>query len=260
MFYELKHPLNADYCKIEGGENFSFSPHIHHCFEIILITGGQMEIRIDDKFYRLKKGEAVIIFPNQIHSLRTMTESRHILCVFSQKLINSYAKKVQGRVPHENAFTPPSFLAEELRRLFDEKNDIVVKGVLYSLCGCFDTAASYRDASAPRSDTLLFKIFEYIEANYKGDCSLKDLAAHTAYDYAYLSKFFKKSVGIPYNDYVNHYRVSEACYLLRSSEMTILQISEECGYDSLRSLNRNFKERVQLSPAGYRKQYKNEAG
>ena len=101
---------------------------------------------------------------------------------------------------------------------------------------------------------LLYKIFKFIELNYNKDCSLSTLSKNTGYDYAYLSRYFKKIVGISYNDYVNQYRISRACYLLQNCEMTILEISNECGVNSLRSLNRYFKEQLGIPPAEYRKQ------
>ena len=128
-----------------------------------------------------------------------------------------------------------------------------IKGLLYSLCGCFDLTATYREANAG-SNMLLYNIFKFIELNYNKNCTLTDLSKNTGYDYAYLSRYFKKIVGLSYNDYVNQYRISKACYLLQNYEMTILEISNECGFNSLRSLNRNFKEQLGIPPAEYRKQ------
>ena len=42
--------------------------------------------------------------------------------------------------------------------------------------------------------------------------------------------------------------------MLQNNEMTVLEISNECGFNSLRSLNRNFKEQLGIPPAEYRKQ------
>ena len=103
---------------------------------------------------------------------------------------------------------------------------------------------------------LLYDIFKFIENNYNKNCTLANLAKYTGYDYAYLSRYFRKAVGISYNDYVNQYRISKACYLLQNSEMTVLEISNECGFNSLRSLNRHFKEQLGMPPSDYRKQLK----
>ena len=70
MFYEYNHLGSPDYLKIKKNNNFSFPSHLHQCFEIIIILSGEMEITIDGKKKHPKKGEASLIFPNQIHELK----------------------------------------------------------------------------------------------------------------------------------------------------------------------------------------------
>ena len=87
MFYELKHLGSPHYLKVEKGENFSFPMHLHQCFEVIVVLSGEMKITVDGIEYILKSREALLIFPNQIHSLES-TQSQHVLCIFSFFLIN----------------------------------------------------------------------------------------------------------------------------------------------------------------------------
>ena len=126
------------------------------------------------------------------------------------------------------------------------------KGVLYSLCGQFDKNAAYIPRQSD-NQKLLHKIFSFVEREFKGDCTLKKLAETTAYEYSYLSRTFRKTVGISFNTYVNHYRLSHACYLMENSDASILQCSLDSGYTSLRSFNRNFKEHFGITPAEFRK-------
>ena len=91
------------------------------------------------------------------------------------------------------------------------------------------------------------------EENFNKNCSLKDLSTALGYDYAYLSRYFKKITGISYNDYLNSFRLNSACYLLQNSNLSVIECAEECGYKSLRTFNRNFKEYYGQSPSNYRK-------
>lgn len=253
MFYEFKHSLSADYFTIETGTDFEYPAHLHHCFELLCVTEGEMHVEVDEQKYGLKEGDALMIFSNQIHSMKTNGHSKHVLCLFSPKLISAYSEKTASTVPVDNLFRPVKFYIDRLATFNNQTSLIDLKGLLYSLCGEFDATASYREANAG-SNILLFNIFKFIEQNYNKNCALTNLAKSTGYDYAYLSRYFKKSVGLSYNDYVNQYRISKACYLLQNNEMTVLEISNECGFNSLRSLNRNFKEQLGIPPAEYRKQ------
>lgn len=253
MFYEFKHPMSADYFKVETGTDFSFPAHIHHCFEFISVADGEMTVNIDSCEYTLSRGEAVLLFPNQIHSLSTENNSRHVLCLFSPNLVSAYASMTKSRIPVSNGFSPDSYLISKIAALSENPSIIEIKGILYLLVSEFHKNASYRDSDL-KSDNLIYRIFRFIDENYTRDCSLMALSRVTGYEYTYLSRFFKKIVGMPYNDYVNEYRISKACYLLTNKRATVLEISGECGFNSLRSFNRNFKERLGISPELYRRQ------
>lgn len=250
MFYQYNHLGSPDYLKIEQNRNFSFPSHLHQCFEIIIILSGKMNIIIDGTEYTLKKGEASLIFPNQIHELKSV-ESEHVLCIFSPGLVQAYATKVTNKVPKNNKFRPNDYLVEQLEKL-DGASLVTKKGVLYSLCGQFDASAEYI-AKKTDSQKLLHKIFSFVENNFADRCSLSKLADITRYDYSYLSRYFKKNIGISFNSYVTHYRLSHACYLLENTTQSIAQCAFESGFSSLRSFNRTFKENLKMTPIQYRK-------
>ena len=94
-----------------------------------------------------------------------------------------------------------------------------------------------------------------MEESFGGDCSLKKLAEKTGYDYAYLSRIFRKIVGISYNSYVNHCRLNHACYLMVNTDFPIIQCALESGYESVRSFNRNFKAYLGITPTEYRENH-----
>lgn len=128
---------------------------------------------------------------------------------------------------------------------------MAVKGLLYSLCSEFGTSVSYHEREKTK-ENLLVKIFEFVENNYNKDCSLEALSAYTAYHSVYLSRYFKQCTGLTFTEHVNQYRIHEACYILKNSQQKILKIAYDCGFDSLRSFNRNFKKIIGMTPNEYR--------
>lgn len=252
MFYEAKHSLDPEYCRIESGSDFSYPPHIHSCFEMIVITDGEMEVSVGDCSKILKKGEGAFIFPNRIHGMKTYEKSDHKLCIFSGKLINYYSKKTMSCVPKDPFFTLDKTALSLFCSLTDESSLCIKKSVLYYLAGLFDATAVYVSTESASDFSLLYEILKYIEENYTSECTLKKLAEKLKYDYAYLSKYFIKKIKMSFNEYVNRRRISEVCHLLTTTDKSVLDISSECGYGSLRSLNRNFREIMGLTPAEYR--------
>lgn len=254
MFYQNHSSLATDGLKLENGIDFNFPMHLHSSFEFIVVTEGEMQVSVDGKDYFLHQQEALLVFPNQMHELKTPEHSCHFLCIFSSNLVQAYSKVFTSKIPADNKFTPCFSDVEKLASITKNDSIIKIKGCLYSICSQFDEIAEYSERKLA-DDDLILKIFRFVEENYNGDCSLDALSKNTSYHYVYLSKFFKKCTGISFTDYVNRYRISEACYLLQNSQSTILQTAFDCGFDSLRSFNRNFKNIMGVTPSAYQESF-----
>lgn len=53
---------------------------------------------------------------------------------------------------------------------------------------------------------------------------------------------------------MNRIRITHASTMLRTTEMPILDISEEIGFHSVSSFNRHFMDIIGMTPSQYRKQ------
>lgn len=247
MFYQFSHIGTTEYLTTERGKNFSFPPHMHQCFEFISIVSGEMTVVIDNINYVLKTGDAVLIFPNQIHSLSSR-ECEHFLLIFSPKLVSAYYSRHTQKKPVNNQFSPDTFIMNGVNNLREDASTTHKKGILYLLCDAFDQSAVYM---IDENKNLLEKIFLFIDKQYCGSCTLTDLSKHIGYNASYLSRYFKKCVGMSFNRYVNIYRLNQACYLMENTQKSILSCAMESGYESIRTFNRNFKDHFGISPKQY---------
>lgn len=254
MFYEFQHFGVSEYFCKECGENFNFPTHLHQSFEFITVLDGEMQITVDNNRYSLKKGESVLIFPHQLHSLSSI-KSKHMLCIFSPELVKAYASKVSNTKPVENKFILNNYLIRTLDNILDKSSTFEKKGILYSICAEFDKNAEYVKRLSC-DESLLQSMFEFVEKNYAGECELLYLAEKLGYSYSYLSRYFKKVTGISFNMYLNRYRINNSCYMLDNSKCSILNCALENGYKSIRSFNRNFKSLVGITPIEYKNREK----
>lgn len=249
MIYEFKHFGHSEYFCKEYGKNLCFPSHLHQSFEFITITSGEMQLITAGVEYTLKKGESMLIFPNQLHSLESKS-SEHMLCIFSPELVHAYASKVKDKQPENNKFILDEYLISAVDKLTEDSRTIEKKGVLYLICSAFDMSAVYKN-SISSDESLLYKIFSFIESNYTNDCSLYALSKATGFSYSFLSHYFKKTMNLSFNTYVNKTRISKACYMLGNTSCSVLQCAYNCGYKSLRSFNRNFKALLGITPSEY---------
>ena len=250
MFFQLEHIGTADYFKKETGENFNYPPHLHQSFELIYLDEGEMTVTVNEVSYLLKKGDALLIFPNQVHAIYS-TISKHTLFIFSPSIVQSFFTETTGKLPYKNSFTLSTNCINSLKALSEHSSKFEMKGALYTACALFDKEARFYDYTASKENTL-FKILYYIEENFQNACTVRDIAEHIGYNPEYISRFFKNKMGIPCNYYINARRLNQAAYLLTNSNATYLYCALESGFTSLRSFNRNFKKHFGLSPTEYK--------
>lgn len=250
MFYQLSHLGRNDYFTRENGENFSYPPHLHQSFELILIKDGEMNVTINDTTYRLSMGEAVLIFPNQIHSMSSV-KSSHTLFIFAPQFIESYWAEKSTLIPQDNRVRLDERAFSYLLELENDSSRLEIKGALYLACAQFDKNKSYKRITE-QGHTTLFKILSFIEENFKKECSLSTISSNIGYSEEYISRFFSRSMKITFNQFLNARRLNHAAHLLQSTNEAILTLALESGYTSLRSFNRNFKLYYGMTPNEYR--------
>ncbi|MBQ7225583.1 MAG: helix-turn-helix transcriptional regulator [Clostridia bacterium] len=252
MLYQTQHSVLGDKATLESGSDLSFPIHIHNSFEVIIATEGEIEVTVGGNKYIAAGNRCVLVFPNQLHEIETPRHSKHAILIFSPQLVRAFSKRFEANVPKSNSFLLDSFYINKIVELKGNKSTVGLKGLLYSVCDEFDKNAEYTEFTGD-GQNLLFKIFSFVSENYKGNCSLYELANQTAYNYVYLSKHFSKNTGISYTEYVCRFRINEACYLLTNTSNTMIDVAYESGFDCLRSFNRSFKSILGISPSEYRK-------
>jgi len=257
MFYQYDQ-LGGDpeYIASDISVNMSYPEHMHQDFEFLLILEGQMKVTVDFRCETLNAGDAVLIFPNQVHSFES-TCSRCIMLLFSPLIVGSYTKIVKNRIPVSGIFRPNEYLADSLCTLSDKSPITFKKAVLYMLCDQFGRQAEYVGKSLVKEKPLTDMLI-YVENSFGSECSLQNIADQIGYDYKYLSHLFKRSVGINFNEYVNNYRLAYARNLMATTENSILQCALDSGFGSVRTFNRLFKARFGMTPVQFRTQGKAE--
>jgi AraC-like DNA-binding protein len=99
------------------------------------------------------------------------------------------------------------------------------------------------------------RIFEYIDTNFNNKMKLGEVAREFHFNEWYFSKYFKKISGTTFTKYLNSIRINKAKAMLRESEMKITEISARCGYETIRTFNREFKSLTGITAMEYKKVY-----
>ena len=251
IYYENEraNPTNGIYH--QHNKNLAFSRHLHDSFELVYVCEGDVEITVDGKAFPVAAGQSILIFPNQIHSARTLSQSRTYLCVFQNSLVGEFSRTAKVTAAQNPVFDlPDPSLVDRLERA--DASRYLLKSCLYEMIALFERT---HEAYLPRNNKPLEhvgKILTFIAKHYAEPITMQDAAREIGYDYHYLSNLLQKSLHTTFRMLLNEYRISHARNLLLTGEGTIASVAVECGYDSLCSFNRNFKEITGTTPTEYR--------
>ena len=118
--------------------------------------------------------------------------------------------------------------------------------------------AQYIEANDLLSDTdmtLGQLVKTYVKNNLSKKITLSELSWKLHCSTVTLTEHFKKEYGITIMEYVTQKRMDKAERLLENSDLSIRDISEECGFPDIEYFSRCFKSTHNMSPTSWRKKY-----
>lgn len=96
-------------------------------------------------------------------------------------------------------------------------------------------------------------VLEYIRRNYYRRISVSELAERVYFNQDYLARIFKEQTGLSITAMIQKVRVENVCKLLSTTNQTILQIAEACGFEDMKFFYKVFKKHMGVLPGDYRK-------
>ena len=98
----------------------------------------------------------------------------------------------------------------------------------------------------------LARALDFVQKNLSSKISIKDTAQQAKLPSETFRKFFRRSMGMGFTEYVVKLRIAQACRLLKVTSSTILDIAMTVGFRNLSNFNRLFLKYCNCSPRQYR--------
>ena len=96
-------------------------------------------------------------------------------------------------------------------------------------------------------------VLEYVEKHYQLPITLGELAEVAGMNPQYFCRAFKEVTMQSPMDYVINYRVEQAVRLLAATDMSVMDVALECGFNDCSYFIRVFKKQKSITPNQYRK-------
>jgi AraC-like DNA-binding protein len=265
--------VHSSFAEVLWTARFDYQPqsklarHRHAHFQMIYCLGGSGRFLLKDREYPLGEGTLFLIKPRCEHGL----EPTSLVKTLDLKFL------VKDRRLRRSLLGASEFIDEQDPRvaaLFEQiRTEGERKDPLYrEMCGVLliqllirylrrdrppasaDAAPLVRPEGPPR-DGVALRAIEFIEKNYAGELSLRDIAAAVGRSDRRLRDRFEECFGAPPMRYLAQYRVRRAKDLIQYSDHALKDVAGMVGFKSIHHFTRVFHEIAGETPGAWRRKY-----
>lgn len=238
-----------------------------------ICLGGESRIKIDLKEYFLKPNTVFTILPNRIfESLEKSDDNFVEILFFSVDFMNDLPLPKNFEVFEKMKYQPclevsdenmreiieyHSFISEACNKEKHIYREAVAKCLLCALIGLIGSLYVEGECNAnleinSRSEEIINEFSELLMLHHKMERNVSFYADKMCITPQYLSRTLKKITGRSISSWINEAVILDAKALLKSSNMTVVQISEELNFPNPSFFGRFFKQYAGITPLQYR--------
>ena len=96
-------------------------------------------------------------------------------------------------------------------------------------------------------------VLDYIRSHLSQDLAIVDLAQVAGMSPYYFMRMFKRSMHVTVRQYIIQKRIDRAKELLRSRELSMVEVSLQCGFSNQSHFTNVFRQLTQTTPNAYRR-------
>ncbi|MGL4953591.1 MAG: helix-turn-helix domain-containing protein, partial [Culicoidibacterales bacterium] len=264
-------------------EQISLYTHWHDKIEILACQSGSFELTIENQTYLVEAGDYFIINQAYLHAAKAVLglNSAHHVLIFD---LNVLSRSLYD-------FAQSHFLTPVLQKawLFPQKIDRLTSWGQRCCTEIDEIFSNYQqqrfgwelsvkanfmkvitillveeqfvqvtDVSQTFTDekTVMLKVvLDYIQQHYAKKLTLSELSALANLSPEYFCRVFKQYTGTTAIEHLHDVRIEHAVSLLLQSDLPVLAISLQVGFEDQSYFSKKFKAAKGLTPAKFRKQY-----
>ena len=250
--------------------------HWHEELQFSIVLEGEMVMTLQGCNYTLRPRDGIFINSNIEHMSRPTTpESARYLTlnvqpslltlfhgsVVEQKYFLPYLKDPQMQVVTFSADGEDELLFAQVSELFRvlQDGDFGYELEAYSRLLAVWHLLLLRRSEAPLVPPQLNERYEarailsFLHEHYGERLTLDDIAAEIHVSKSECCRLFQSSYGCSIFTYLTDYRLQKSVLLLTDSLLSVLDISDMCGFNSTSYFIKRFREKVGMTPLQYRK-------
>ncbi|WP_232436893.1 AraC family transcriptional regulator [Paenibacillus senegalimassiliensis] len=241
----------------------TFGPGVRDIYKIHFVHAGKGVVRAEGETHVVTAGQAFIAFPEHVIFYQA---DEHDPWTYSW--IGFYGEQVPYLLnrtslsPSDPVFPMDTKLMPRLYELLNEVEqeeaavrDLRMQALLNEF---FATMVKLAPVTAERGtkpqtkDNYIHRCLDFLHTHYAEDITVAQLATMVGLDRKYLSALFKRTVGLPPQQYLLKYRMERACELLKRGKFTVGEVARSVGYQDALLFSKMFRKTIGVAPSDYR--------
>lgn len=235
------------------------TPHIHCCFEFILLAEGSAFYTAGSCSYQLDIGDLCIVKPGEEHTIKGFGEKTwRIFCAgidnfdipeLYETLIDTKLKCIRGCKDLIPGFIRLLDEAREPRFNSPYISQILMNAWLIEVVRHLKSPMSIMPPN--QYSVAVHNARNYIENNASHGLSVREVANQIGYSESHLAHLFSEETHIPLYQYILRTVMQRALRLLEEGELNVSEIADMLGFPSISNFSESFKRHFGISPSHY---------
>lgn len=269
-------PLYARRGELRNYDRYAAACHWHPDLEFILILNGGMDYFVNGQTIHMNAGDGIFVNSKRLHYgySKDNSDCSFLVVVIHPELLGGgthvggeYIKSKFGSDTEDYILLTgrsdwQSAALTQVRRIYEEmhsktRNPLCLVSQIASLCACIgdNIQPVSTGHAAERSWLSVWKMTGFIQQNYDSKITLDDIADSGSVCRSKCCRLFSEYVGQAPNAYLTRYRINKSLEMLKATNMSVIEVSMACGFQSPSYFTQVFRKGVGLTPREYRNQY-----
>lgn len=243
--------------------NHSWGPAVRDHYIIHYVASGRGTLRYNQQIYTVEAGQLFIIYPSQVAAYQAdESDPWQYNWVGFNGTDAGRLVKMTGLSPDHPVISSddPDKTGALLRRIADAGDntaaaDAEMAGCLYLLLAHLIRMNSRHPVGNPHQ-TYVSNALRYIQYNYANDIGVSDIARYVGISRSQLYRAFLQDFGVSPHNYLQTYRINEACGLLHDPAFSVAEVAGSVGFNDPLYFSRVFKSIKGITPSEYQRNHR----
>lgn len=253
--------------------NYRFETHAHKEYEINYINAGACIMEVDGSYVPLKAGECIVIAPGSAHCF--IVDMQKTCKITQLELVIHYPETVTeglwfpGFPESYHRLRECEDLLPLLERICyycrageqEATGTVQIDFMLLQLYALLSEAIRRQQTGEVSEEADRVKrLIRYIQENLDGNLNIEQMAIQFGISSRYVRKYFERQMGMGCSEYITLLRVGKAKRLLWNPDYSVTDVALMSGFSSSQYFCKVFRQQIGVTPAEYRKQWRQEEG